>query len=39
LKIEGSPPCGQAMPPNPPLLDAADIQRIRDWIAAGAAND
>jgi hypothetical protein len=39
LKVEGSPPCGQAMPPNPPLLDAADIQRIRDWIMAGAPND
>jgi hypothetical protein len=39
LKVQGSPPCGQAMPPNPPLLATADIQRIRDWIMAGAPND
>lgn len=39
LKVSGSPPCGQAMPPNPPLLDPADVQRIRDWIMAGAPND
>jgi hypothetical protein len=39
LKVQGSPPCGQAMPPNPPLLEPAHIQRIRDWIMAGAPND
>lgn len=39
LKVAGTPPCGQPMPPNPPLLDATDVQRIRAWIAAGAPND
>jgi hypothetical protein len=39
LKIEGRQPCGMPMPPNPPLLDPADVTRIRTWIANGAAND
>ena len=35
-KLEGGPSIqGEAMPPTGPL-DPAEIQRIRDWIAAGA---
>jgi hypothetical protein len=36
-KLEGGPNIqGEAMPPDGPALAAEEIQRIRDWIAAGA---
>jgi hypothetical protein len=38
-KIEGTQMCGTAMPPNPPLLTAAQQMQIRMWIANGAMND
>jgi hypothetical protein len=38
-KIEGTQTCGTAMPPNPPLLTAAQQMQIRMWIANGAMND
>lgn len=39
-KIEGAPGIvGTPMPPPFGNLDPAQIQLIRDWIAAGAAND
>jgi hypothetical protein len=39
MKLEGTQPCGSAMPPNPPLLDASDVARIRAWIGNGALDD
>lgn len=39
MKIEGTQPCGDPMPPNPPLLDASEVMRVRQWIANGALND
>ena len=39
-KIESmTPSCGQPMPPNPPLLDAAKVAQVRAWIMNGALND
>jgi hypothetical protein len=34
---DGPAPCGTVMPINAPALSAAELQDIRDWIAAGAA--
>jgi outer membrane protein assembly factor BamB len=38
LKVAGMPPCGSRMPPTGALAQA-EIDRIRTWIANGAAND
>ena len=39
-KIEGRGSIsGSQMPRSAPPLSAGDIQRIRDWITAGAANN
>lgn len=36
-KLEGGPNIqGEQMPPDGAALDPAEIERIRDWIAAGA---
>jgi len=39
LKVAGQPPCGNRMPLGGQVLDAAQIQMIRSWIAAGANDD
>jgi outer membrane protein assembly factor BamB len=38
LKVAGMPPCGSRMPPTG-ALPQADVDRLRTWIANGAAND
>jgi hypothetical protein len=39
-KLEGAPGItGQRMPFGGPFLDAAAIQQVRAWIAAGAPNN
>jgi outer membrane protein assembly factor BamB len=38
LKLLAMPPCGSRMPPTA-ALPAADVERIRTWIASGAADD
>jgi glucose dehydrogenase len=38
VKLKDSPPCGTRMPPTAPL-PAAELERIRTWIANGAADD
>ena len=39
-KLEGGPNIsGARMPLSGPALSASDIQRIRDWILAGALDD
>jgi outer membrane protein assembly factor BamB len=38
LKLTATPPCGSRMPPTGPLT-AAEIDRVRTWIANGAADD
>jgi outer membrane protein assembly factor BamB len=38
LKLAGMPPCGSPMPPTG-ALSAAELDRIRMWIANGAADD
>jgi hypothetical protein len=39
-KLEGSAGItGSRMPLGGPFLDAATIDEVRSWIAAGAAND
>jgi hypothetical protein len=38
-KLLGTQQCGAPMPPNPPLLMAAEVEQIRMWIAKGALND
>jgi hypothetical protein len=37
-KLTDMPPCGSRMPPTG-ALPAADIERIRTWIANGAMDD
>jgi hypothetical protein len=37
-KLLGTGP-GPKMPYQPPRLDAAQVQKLKDWIAAGAKND
>jgi outer membrane protein assembly factor BamB len=37
-KLTNTPPCGSRMPPTAPLK-AEEIERIRTWIANGAADD
>lgn len=40
LKLEGDPRIvNERMPYGGPYLSAAEIQKVRDWIAAGAKND
>lgn len=40
LKLEGDPRIvSERMPYGGPYLSAAEIQMVRDWIAAGAKND
>jgi hypothetical protein len=38
LKVAGKQPagCGAQMPPKPPVLTAAEVQMMYDWILAGA---
>ena len=39
-KLEGGPGIsGQQMPRGGPFLSAAQIQRVRDWVTAGALNN
>ncbi|MET0389301.1 MAG: hypothetical protein ABW321_25230 [Polyangiales bacterium] len=38
-KITGKQTCGIVMPPNPPLLEAAEVDQIKAWIMKGAPDD
>ena len=39
LKLNGTPPCGDAMPTIGNQLSKENIKLVHDWIAAGAKND
>jgi hypothetical protein len=38
-KVLGTQTCGAVMPPNPPMLEPAEIEQIRMWIANGAMDN
>jgi hypothetical protein len=39
IKVSESPPCGSRMPIGGTPFNAAQLEMIRSWIAAGAKND